>query len=78
MIRGVVNALSEAVVRLRLRGPGGVETDVDAIVDTGFSRRCVCAANHAFFAVARGIPHDYRSARPLKSGVPPVAFSRSA
>jgi predicted aspartyl protease len=27
----------EAVVRLRVRGPAGVEADVDAVVDTGFT-----------------------------------------
>jgi clan AA aspartic protease len=37
MIRGVVNARHEAAVRVRLRGPGGVETDIDAIVDSGFT-----------------------------------------
>jgi len=37
MIQGIVNARHEAVVRLRLRGPGGIETQVDAIVDSGFT-----------------------------------------
>ncbi len=37
MIRGVVNARHEAVVRLRVRGPGGVESDGDMIVDSGFT-----------------------------------------
>ena len=37
MIRGIVNANAEAIVRLRLRGPGGVESDVDAMVDSGFT-----------------------------------------
>jgi clan AA aspartic protease len=37
MILGVVNARNEAIVRLRVRGPGGVESDVDAIVDSGFT-----------------------------------------
>ena len=37
MIRGVVNARHEAVVRLRVRGPSGVESDVDTIVDSGFT-----------------------------------------
>ena len=37
MIQGVVNARREAVVRLRLRGPDGVESDVDVIVDSGFT-----------------------------------------
>jgi clan AA aspartic protease len=36
MIRGVVNARLEAVVRLRIRGPGGAVADVEAIIDTGF------------------------------------------
>ena len=37
MIRGAVNSRLEAVVRLRVRGPGGVEADVDAVIDTGFT-----------------------------------------
>src|SRR5260221_11049690 len=37
MIQGVVNARSEAIVRVRLRGPGGTESDVEAVIDTGFS-----------------------------------------
>jgi len=37
MIRGVVNARREAVVRLRVRGPGGSDQDVDAVIDTGFT-----------------------------------------
>jgi clan AA aspartic protease len=37
MIRGQVNARREAVASLRVRGPGGSELDVDAIVDTGFT-----------------------------------------
>jgi clan AA aspartic protease len=37
MIAGAVNARREAVVQLRLRGAGGVERSVNAVVDTGFS-----------------------------------------
>ena len=37
VIRGAVNARLQAVVRLRLRGPGGVEADTDALIDTGFT-----------------------------------------
>ena len=37
MIQGVVNTRHEAVVRPRVRGPGGVEADVDVIVDSGFT-----------------------------------------
>ena len=32
-----MNARYEAVVRLRVRGPGGVESDLDVIVDSGFT-----------------------------------------
>ena len=41
MIRGVVNAIHEAVVSLRLRGPTGLDTDVDAVIDTGFDDQLV-------------------------------------
>ena len=37
MIRGVVNARREAIVPLRVRGPGGAELGVDAVVDSGFT-----------------------------------------
>ena len=37
MISGSVNARHEAVVRLRLRGPSGIEAETDAVVDTGFT-----------------------------------------
>jgi clan AA aspartic protease len=37
MIRGVVNARYEAIVRLRVRGPAGAELDLDAVIDSGFS-----------------------------------------
>jgi clan AA aspartic protease len=37
MIQGTVSARMEAVVRLHLRGPNGTTTDVDAVVDTGFT-----------------------------------------
>ena len=37
MIQGIVNARRAAIVRIRLRGPSGVESVVDALVDTGFT-----------------------------------------
>jgi predicted aspartyl protease len=37
MIRGGVNGRHEAVVRLRVRGPGGAEWNADAAIDTGFT-----------------------------------------
>ena len=41
MILGVVNAIHEAVVVLRLRGPSGIEVQVDALIDTGFDDQLV-------------------------------------
>ena len=38
MIQGTVNAAYEAVVSLPLRGPAGQAQDMDAVVDTGFTR----------------------------------------
>ena len=32
-----MNANREAIVSLRIRGPGGVETTVEAVVDSGFT-----------------------------------------
>jgi clan AA aspartic protease len=37
MIRGVVNARNEAIVRFRMRGPGHSGLDVDVVVDSGFT-----------------------------------------
>ncbi len=37
MIRGVVSAGRQPVVRLTLRGPAGVPFSFDAVVDTGFA-----------------------------------------
>ncbi len=37
MIAGTVNARREAVIGLRVRGPGGAESSVEAVIDTGFS-----------------------------------------
>jgi clan AA aspartic protease len=37
LIYGAVNQRLEGVLRLRLRGPGGREIHIDAIVDTAFS-----------------------------------------
>ena len=37
MITGVVSPRLEAVVRLRVRGPGGSELEVDTVIDSGFT-----------------------------------------
>jgi clan AA aspartic protease len=36
MIVGVVNPDRQAIVYLRVRGPGGHEEEVEAVIDTGF------------------------------------------
>ena len=36
-VSGVVNSGREAVIRLRVRGPGGSVAEVDAVIDTGYS-----------------------------------------
>ena len=38
MIEGTVNSAYEAVVSIPLRGPAGETQEVDAVVDTGFTR----------------------------------------
>jgi predicted aspartyl protease len=37
MMRGTVNSAMEAVLRLRLRGPGGRTRTIHAVLDTGFT-----------------------------------------
>jgi predicted aspartyl protease len=37
MITGLVNPDYEAVIRLRIQGPGGHEREIDAVIDTGFN-----------------------------------------
>ena len=37
MIVGEVSAVPEAVVRLAVRGPGGDEREIEAVVDTGYT-----------------------------------------
>jgi clan AA aspartic protease len=37
MIRGSVNARSEAVVRIRFRGPEGAIREINAVVDSGYT-----------------------------------------
>jgi len=36
MITGTVTAYREAIIRLNVRGPGGGEKTVEAVIDTGF------------------------------------------
>ena len=41
MMRGTVNLLLEATLRLRLRGDSGSEADIDFVIDTGFDATLV-------------------------------------
>jgi len=47
MIRGVVNARCAAIVQLTIRGADGIEVDVDAVVDTGFTASLTLPASVA-------------------------------
>ena len=47
MIRGTVSSARQPIVRLRVRGPGGLIADVDALVDTGFDGPLVLPATFA-------------------------------
>ncbi len=37
MIEGVVNAAYEPIVRLAVQGPSGQTSDIEAVIDTGFT-----------------------------------------
>ena len=37
MIRGIVTANLEAIIRLKVRGPSGIEREVEAVIDTGYN-----------------------------------------
>ena len=37
MIVGGVNAAREAIIHVQVRGPGGVERTLEAVIDTGFN-----------------------------------------
>ncbi len=54
MIGGVVNTRHEAVVQLRVRGPSGLELDVDTLIDSGFTASLTLpAATVATLGLAR-------------------------
>jgi clan AA aspartic protease len=65
MIRGVVNARTEAIIRLRVRGPGGAEQNVDAVVDSGFT---ASLALPALLVTALGLLHQSGSKVVLADG----------
>jgi clan AA aspartic protease len=66
MITGHVNADLEAAVRLKVRGPGGQEQEVEAVIDTGFNgfltlpRSLVTGLGLVLLGMGRGILADGR------------------
>ncbi len=58
MIEGAVNAAYEAVVALRLQGPGGRTRDIEAVVDTGYSGFLTLPTA---LVAELGLPFAYRS-----------------
>jgi len=38
MIRGVVNSRLKPTIQVRIRGPQGTEIDLEAVIDTGFTK----------------------------------------
>ena len=65
MIQGVVNASNEAIVHLRVKGPGGVESDVDVIVDSGFTSSLTLPES---MAIALGIARQSGGTAMLADG----------
>jgi clan AA aspartic protease len=65
MIRGAVNARLEAIVRLRVRGPGGAEADVDVVTDTGFTAALTIPPD---LATALGLPRQSGGSALLADG----------
>jgi len=66
MICGVVNAQHEALVRLKMRGPGGIESDVDFIVDSGFTASLTLPRG---VVTALGLPRHSGSNAVLADGI---------
>jgi predicted aspartyl protease len=65
MIRGTVSARLEAVIPLRVRGPGGAELSFDAVVDTGFTSSLTLPATAV---TALGLIRQSSSAATLGDG----------
>lgn len=65
MILGVVNSRYKGIVRISVRGPGGSEVDVDAVVDSGFTGSLTLSAN----AIASlGLAEQYSGGATLADG----------
>jgi clan AA aspartic protease len=65
MIPGVVNDNLEATIRLLVRGPGGQEQEIEAVIDTGFNGFLTLSPS----LVRRlGLPHIGQSRALLANG----------
>ena len=56
MIQGAVNAANEAVIPLTVQGPAGQTRDIQAVVDTGFSRFLALPSD---LVAELGLPFSY-------------------
>ena len=65
MIRGAFTARGEAIVTLRLRGPGGFEILVDAAIDTGFNASLTLPLEEV---AVLGLPYESSSHAILADG----------
>jgi hypothetical protein len=65
MIQGVVNARHEAIVPLRVRGPGGIVSNVNAIVDSGYNSSLTLPAT---IVAALGLARQSSSSAVLADG----------
>jgi clan AA aspartic protease len=67
VMTGQVTADREAVVRLTVRGPGGIEREVDAVLDTGFTEYLSLPSS---LIAALALPYQYAMPFVLADGSP--------
>jgi clan AA aspartic protease len=65
MITGVVSPYREALVRVTVRGPGGQEQEIEAVIDTGFDGALTLPLAHI---VSLGLPWRRRGRALLADG----------
>ena len=65
MIRGVFTDRGEAIITLRLRGPGGFDIRVDATINTGFNASLTLSPEDV---AVLGLPYDSRGEATLADG----------
>jgi clan AA aspartic protease len=65
MITGMVSLYREALVRVTVRGPGGQEQEIEAVIDTGFDGSLTLPLAHI---VSLGLPWRRRGRALLADG----------